>query len=640
MESVNQEALSQTKKDSGTILKEGTNSYLNCTELLKELSDFDENLSYEDGYQGNLYLMYKLVSNQVFHSDLKEYVKLSGDFLDCLCNANRVNEHTALIQIVVPIHTYTSDSFWGLILNGGITLKKGFASSDDKEAEEVSINAEVLLHDQKGGFADIVSKVSGFATKYSSVISGVGTAVSVVSGIFDIGVKFAELVGWKESTESILKDIRGEIQELKTICCEVLDVSYEIIDEVKKLSRQVEDISAKLEFEQFQRVKDRFGDYVVQDMSELNNFNNLCDDFDRYLRDALKAEFLNLGRFNSNDVNDAFSDTNILESEILSKLQIEFDSTEFQTMFRNALITTARAYQGTHINGNTLYLSYQSLLNKIYNINIGREKLLENCDGYINTLYNWDEEANPYREAFRYYVGNIILRTYVMMKAIYSIDDNNKTNSKALDESYAKATQYINDHPSKVKIHKDTEAKYNLVFNSFVKVKEIKDDFDCERGYEKNYVGSKAQFAQLLMRKFIVDDVPNKEDIFYNKQIAINNMIRIFNKNAAEKKELREVRMECGLQTLSLEMKKMFPHLNLKEDSDIVLAYRLVHTFEGEKSTENFHFKECIDGLCSSVSQEKLLDNSIVSEWRCTRKGSNSSYDKFVTSCYYFERVN
>lgn len=117
-------------------------------------------------------------------------------------------------------------------------------------------------------------------------------------------------------------------------------------------------------------------------------------------------------------------------------------------------------------------------------------------------------------------------------------------------------------------------------------------------------------------------------------------MIRIFNKNAAEKKELREVRMECGLQTLSLEMKKMFPHLNLKEDSDIVLAYRLVHTFEGEKSTENFHFKECIDGLCSSVSQEKLLDNSIVSEWRCTRKGSNSSYDKFVTSCYYFERVN
>lgn len=197
--------------------------YENFEFLFKTLENFDENSEYENGYTGILTLVFRLSTNGIFENNLCDYVKLNNDFAGGSVHLKSMDKNVCEIEVLIALDIDNSGDFFGMILNGSIILTKGFACSEWGVPFPESVYPyEIMLHDQFGGVSDIWEGISAFSTEYADTFSKIGSFVSTASSIFDFSIKFAELVGWKESTFSVLKDIRNELGELKGISQETL----------------------------------------------------------------------------------------------------------------------------------------------------------------------------------------------------------------------------------------------------------------------------------------------------------------------------------------------------------------------------------------------------------------------------------
>lgn len=427
--------------------------YVDFEFLYKDLENFDENSEYENGYTGILTLGFRFSINGIFENNLCDYVKLNDNFAGGSIRLKSLDRNVCEIELLIALEADNSDDFFGMILNGSIVLEKGFAYTEwgTPFPESVYLH-EVMLHDQLGGASEVWNEISVFTSEYAETFSSIGKMVSSVSSLLDFSIKFAELVGWKESMSSVLKDIRNELGELKGISQETL---------------------ATVNWIKNKMIEDTHYSVISNFNVELENLNSSCTQFFNIIHDNMEL------------------------------LETHSSDEEISAAFQKGIDVVMERY-GARLE--VLINSYNLLMKKLTGTLTGLPQEINPfhaADILINEQFNWDIEALPLRNLYRSYVGSVLTRGYLLLKAMSLTIKNNHSNVEYLDRTYSSITSYIDSHQSDEKRRNDSSA-YNLVLGKYVYL--ISDKF-ANPGDITNRMfsiikpeGSDKQYAEMLRR--------------------------------------------------------------------------------------------------------------------------------------------
>lgn len=385
---------------------------LTCDLLEKEIENFDYNLSYENGFKGNLRLIYQLETNGYFDKNSFAYISLGGDFAGGTITLLSLEKSICKFEINLLLDVDNGDAFWGMILNGSITFKTGISKTGWGEAfSQKTTHHEILVHDQLGGdgSSDIID--------YGNVFSSIETVFSAGSSVADFAVKLAEIFGIKEEKPSIMEEIRNTLNDIKNN----LDV----------LKKEIDDFIKTYENETLFETVKNFDRQVVELSTDSVMFTNSLSE----KMDSLKGDVIN------GDYTVCYNSALV---EILPRIS-------------NEIISSIKSFLSLskELTGTVTQTGYD-------------KKPLDCYDALINQRFEWDKDADVFRKKYRAYLGYVFSETYLMICAYYLHIGNETKNMSVVTEAYRSIVDCIQKDVSKISPGKNME--YNLVSGSFMQL--------------------------------------------------------------------------------------------------------------------------------------------------------------------------
>ena len=210
------------------------------------------------------------------HALTADRLSFSGDFE----GAEDISLDGTTLKFSVPANgdaeNYRVD---GVITAAADTLENAWGTLNTAETSYSRIYMPENLG--KGKIMDALGKVSGIYAKYGSYIT---TGISAISGGIGIGVKIAELFGWKESIDSKLDEVNDQLRAVN----DKLDT---LQSDVTAISEQITEFRETYEKDKIQEAVSK----RVQDFDKLLNgcfyrYNKLFDDIEEQVYRVLAGE--------------------------------------------------------------------------------------------------------------------------------------------------------------------------------------------------------------------------------------------------------------------------------------------------------------------------------------------------------------
>lgn len=287
---------------------------------------------------------------------------------------------------------------------------------------------------------EIYEASSGYIDTATSVIGG-------ISSVVEIGVTISELMGWKENTDSILDDVRGELQELDSKVTELAEYIRAQASNAnfEKEKAKVDNIKTMLNYllAQNEIFFNLVANYTIQIALE----NGQVEVYDRngkptgeflpihseYTEGILKLEYAIDAkcveiRFES--TGDRFTKTKkathyIGKPQFMEKLAKLNSPAVMDALAQQAMKLAAEQMKDDLVNGSS-FDSYLSTLCK----EIMDKDILAHYNTMLSYMYNFETQAQTDKMGFIAYLSDICTMSVIMTSCI--LDAQNPNNPTAV----------------------------------------------------------------------------------------------------------------------------------------------------------------------------------------------------------------